>query len=163
MTEQSHKLLDIKNLNIWYSTSRGESKAVNGLDLEIHRGEIFGLAGESGCGKSTFISGLMRMVKLPAHIQSGEIFFTHADRAGNYIAEDLLTMSLEEMRELRWRNISYIPQSAMNVLNPVLNIEDQIIDVARTHSDMTKTGAGACPCAVGNGWAESKRRQNVSA
>jgi peptide/nickel transport system ATP-binding protein len=141
MTEQTHKLLEIKNLNIWYSTSRGESRAVNGLDLEIHRGEIFGLAGESGCGKSTFISGLMRMVKLPAHIQSGEIFFTHADRAGNYIAEELLTMSLEEMRELRWRNISYIPQSAMNVLNPVLNIEDQIIDVARTHSDMTKKQA----------------------
>jgi peptide/nickel transport system ATP-binding protein len=143
MPEKStpNKLLDIRNLNIWYSTDRGEAKAVNGLDMLVERGEIFGLAGESGCGKSTLITGIMRLTKLPAHVQSGEVVFYYSDDYDRQHAADLLALSQNEMRELRWRNISYIPQSAMNVLNPVLKIEEQIIDVARTHSKMTKKQA----------------------
>ncbi len=137
---KSNQLLSIKDLNIWYSTDRGEARAVNGLDLGIERGEIFGLAGESGCGKSTLITGIMRLTKLPAHIKSGEAVFHYAN-AGKYRVVDLLALSANEMRELRWRNISYIPQSAMNVLNPVLKIEDQIIDAVRTHSKITKKQA----------------------
>lgn len=141
MADTHEKLLDITNLNIWYSTDRGEAKAVNGLDLQIQRGEIFGLAGESGCGKSTLINGLMRLTKLPAHVQSGEAIFYRTDDSGKQSAVDLFSLKGEAIRQIRWRNISYIPQSAMNVLNPVLKVEDQIMDVAQTHSKMNKKQA----------------------
>lgn len=137
----SNKLLDIRDLNVWYATGRGEAKAVNGLDAVIEHGEIFGLAGESGCGKSTLITAIMRMTRLPAHVQSGEIIFYPSNDTGETNAVDLLTLDENAMRQLRWRNISYIPQSAMNVLNPVLRIEEQIIDVACTHSKLTKKQA----------------------
>lgn len=141
MADTHEKLLDITNLNIWYSTDRGEAKAVNGLDLQMQRGEIFGLAGESGCGKSTLINGLMRLTKLPARVQSGEAIFYRTDDNGKQSAVDLFSLKGEAMRQIRWRNISYIPQSAMNVLNPVLKVEDQIMDVAQTHSKMNKKQA----------------------
>ncbi len=144
MAEQNLKtLLTLKNLNIWYATERGESKAVNGLDLEILRGEIFGLAGESGCGKSTLITGVMRLTKLPAHVQSGEAIFHASRENGQEQVVDLLKLDPGAMRPYRWRNISYIPQSAMNVLNPVLKVEDQIADVIRAHSSMSKKEAQA--------------------
>ena len=134
-------LLDLRNLNIWYATEKGESKAVNGLSVSIERNEIFGLAGESGCGKSTLINGIMRLIKLPGHIQGGEAIFFHTKEVGKIEPVDLLTLSKEEMRQLRWKNISYIPQSAMNVLNPVLKIEGQIMDAVRTHSSLSKKEA----------------------
>lgn len=137
----SKKLLDIRNLNVWYATDRGEAKAVNGLDMTVQRGEIFGLAGESGCGKSTLITAIMRLTRLPAHVQSGEAVFYPMGENGKTSPVDLLTLNPTDMRPLRWRNISYIPQSAMNVLNPVLKIEEQIIDVARTHSNMNQKQA----------------------
>lgn len=134
-------LLELRDLNIWYSTGKGESKAVNGLTLKIERNEIFGLAGESGCGKSTLINGIMRLIKLPGHIQSGEAVFYRTEDSGRIDPVDLLALDQESMRQLRWRNISYIPQSAMNVLNPVLKIEEQIMDAVRTHSHVSKQEA----------------------
>lgn len=137
----SNTLLDISDLNIWYATAKGESKAVNGLDLRINRGEIFGLAGESGCGKSTLITGIMRLTKLPGHIQSGKAIFTYLGENGQPHSLDILALSKDKMRNLRWRNISYIPQSAMNVLNPVLKVEGQLMDAVLTHSKLTKKEA----------------------
>jgi peptide/nickel transport system ATP-binding protein len=134
-------LLEIEKLHIYYSTSQGESKAVNGLDLKFDHGEIFGLAGESGCGKSTLIQGILRLTKLPGHIQSGKITLYPSARGGNPDKIDLLSLDTAQMRQLRWKYISYIPQSAMNVLNPVTRIENQMEDAIFAHVDMTKNEA----------------------
>jgi peptide/nickel transport system ATP-binding protein len=143
MTEptNSQTLLDIEGLHIWYSTSEGESKAVNGLNLLVKHGEVFGLAGESGCGKSTLIQGILRLTKLPGHIQSGKAYFYKSDQSGSGVGVDLLQLKQEETRQLRWKHISYIPQSAMNVLNPVTRIEPQILDAIFEHSNLTKKEA----------------------
>ncbi|MEZ4867850.1 MAG: ABC transporter ATP-binding protein [Caldilineaceae bacterium] len=134
-------LLEIEDLHIWYSTSQGESKAVNGLDLKVNCGEIFGLAGESGCGKSTLIQGILRLTKLPGHIQSGKITLYLGARGGNGDIVDLLSLNAAEMRQLRWKHISYIPQSAMNVLNPVARIETQMMDALNAHIKLSKNEA----------------------
>ncbi len=140
-TAYEKKLLELEDLHIWYSTSQGEAKAVNGLNLTVHYGEVFGLAGESGCGKSTLIQGILRLIRLPGHIQSGKAIFYRRSPSGSYEGLDLLKMRPEEVRQLRWRHISYIPQSAMNVLNPVTRIEPQILDAIYEHSSMTKQEA----------------------
>jgi len=134
-------LLEIEGLHIWYSTSQGESKAVNGLDLKLNCGEIFGLAGESGCGKSTLIQGILRLTKLPGHIQSGKITLELGARDGSSTTVDLLSLNPAEMRQLRWKHISYVPQSAMNVLNPVARIETQMMDALNAHIKLPKTEA----------------------
>lgn len=137
----SQTLLNVEDMRVWYSTSAGEAKAVDGLSFQINRHEVFGLAGESGCGKSTLINGLLRLVKLPAHVQSGKAMFYMSDEGGSEAGVDLLTLKPEEMRRLRWRHISYVPQSAMNVLNPVLHIEAQMVDAIVEHSAMSKSEA----------------------
>ncbi len=140
-TAYAKKLLELEDLHIWYSTSQGEAKAVNGLNLVVNYGEVFGLAGESGCGKSTLIQGILRLIRLPGHIQSGKAIFYRRGQTGSYEGLDLLKMKPEEVRQLRWRHISYIPQSAMNVLNPVARIEPQILDAIFEHSMLTKQEA----------------------
>jgi peptide/nickel transport system ATP-binding protein len=128
-------------MRVWYHTRRGEAKAVDGVNLVIQRNEVFGIAGESGCGKSTLVKGLLRLTKLPAHIESGEaIFYRSAGNAGR-MGVDLLNIDLAEMRRLRWRHLAYIPQSAMNVLNPVMRIENQMIDAILEHSEMSRSDA----------------------
>jgi peptide/nickel transport system ATP-binding protein len=131
-------LLEIEDLNIWYSTFQGEAKAVNGLNLVVNYGEVFGLAGESGCGKSTLIQGILRLTKLPGHIQSGKAIFYQRAQPSTFERMDLLKMKPEEVRRLRWKHISYIPQSAMNVLNPVARIETQILDAIFEHSNLSR-------------------------
>ncbi len=138
---KSQTLLEIEELHIWYATSQGEAKAVNGLDLKINHGEVFGLAGESGCGKSTLIQGILRLTRLPGHIQSGKITLYPAARSGNGNKIDLLSLNTAEMRQLRWKHISYIPQSAMNVLNPVTRIDAQMTDAILAHAKLTKDEA----------------------
>jgi peptide/nickel transport system ATP-binding protein len=134
-------LLDVRDMRVWYDTSAGDSKAVDGVSFAIKRNEVFGLAGESGCGKSTLIKGLLRLAKLPLYIKSGEAIFSVADDAGKVRPVDLAKASAEEVRRLRWRHMSYVPQSAMNALNPVVRIRDQIMDAMLEHSNMSREEA----------------------
>lgn len=134
-------MLDIKDLRVWYKTTRGAAKAVDGVDLTINRNEVFGLAGESGCGKSTLAKGILGMTRLPAYIESGEAIFYRAVSASSSVGSDLLAMSPKEMRRLRWRHIAYIPQGAMNVLSPVARVERQILDAIYEHTNMSKEEA----------------------
>ncbi len=138
-----HTLMEIKDLRIWYYTTRGDSKAVDGVDLTIQRNEIFGLAGESGCGKTTLARGILRLTKLPGYVKSGEALYYRPTSDSSAVGSDLLTMPTREIRQMRWRHIAYIPQGAMNVLSPVTRIENQILDAIYEHSAMSKEQARA--------------------
>jgi peptide/nickel transport system ATP-binding protein len=135
--------MEIKDLRVWYRTTRGDARAVDGVNVTINRNEIFGLAGESGCGKSTLVKGILGIVKLPGYIESGEAIFYRTTSGFSAIDQDLLRLPSAERRRMLWRHISYIPQSAMNVLSPVHRIETQILDAIYEHSSMSKQEARA--------------------
>ena len=127
-------LLKIQNLCVDYVTDQGNARAVNNVDLEIHPGETVGLAGESGCGKSTLAFAIANLHNAPALITGGEILFE---------GKDVLKMSEEELRSFRWAKASMVFQSAMNALNPVITIGEQMIDVVLAHEDVTRAEAKA--------------------
>lgn len=122
-------ILTIKNLETVYSTDTGDVKAVRSLDLNVTRGETLALVGESGSGKSTLGLSILRLLDPPNGVREGEMIFH--DSEGDV---SILDASLIELREFRWKKISMIFQSAMNVLNPVMRIEDQFIDTFEAHN-----------------------------
>jgi peptide/nickel transport system ATP-binding protein len=117
-------LLDVRDLYVEYVTARGPVRAVDGVSFSIAHGEVFGLAGESGCGKSTIAHAIMRVLRPPAVITGGHVLFN---------GDDVLDMSHEELEAFRWRDVSMVFQSAMNALNPVMRVGDQIVDVLLKH------------------------------
>ena len=127
-------LLKIRNLCVDYVTDWGNARAVNNVDLEIYPGETVGLAGESGCGKSTLAFAIANLHCAPALITGGEILFE---------GMDVLKMSDDELRSFRWAKASMVFQSAMNALNPVITIGEQMIDVVLAHEDVTRAEAKA--------------------
>jgi peptide/nickel transport system ATP-binding protein len=134
-------LLNVKDIRIHYESTRGAYKVVDGVNVSISRHEIFGLAGESGCGKSTLVEGILRLIEPPGHIKSGQALF-YPDGA-HEPPIDLVALEGDELRRIRWQHISYIPQGSMNSLNPVMRIEDQMIDVTTTHSQLGREEARA--------------------
>lgn len=148
-------LLKATDVRIHYHSVGGAYKVVDGVDVTVNRNEIFGLAGESGCGKSTLVEGIMRLIRPPGKIVSGQALFYPQEppakvmktqrangRNGNDSQGiDLFQVEGEDLRYLRWRYISYIPQGSMNSLNPVMRIGDQMIDVTVQHSELTKSEA----------------------
>lgn len=130
-------LLTIEDLKVYYDTVSGVSKAVDSVSLRIKRGEILGIAGESGCGKSTLTTALLRLTQRPGYIAGGAIHFYPQEKG----PIDLLTVSGEQLRAIRWRNLSYLPQGSMNSLNPVLRIADQFCDAILEHSQMSRREA----------------------
>lgn len=126
----SEPLLVVRNLKTYFYTLRGVVKAVDDVSFEVYRGESLGLAGESGCGKSTLASSLIRLVPPPGKIAGGSIIFE---------GEDITKMPEEDFRRrVRWRGISMVFQGAMNVLNPVVTVGDQIAEVFMVHKGYTK-------------------------
>ncbi|RLF04488.1 MAG: ABC transporter ATP-binding protein [Thermoprotei archaeon] len=125
-------ILEVKNLKVYYKTVAGDAKVVDGVSLKVNEGEIFGIAGESGCGKSTLVEGIYRIIKPPGYIAGGKVLFRNID---------LLKLKEDEMREIRWKKIAYIPQGAMSSLNPVLKVEEQVIDAILDHTDMSREKA----------------------
>lgn len=117
-------LLRIENLKVEYLAGRGSVRAVDGVTFTVARGEVIGLAGESGCGKSTVAQAIMRILQPPAIITGGEVIFQ---------GKDVLAMSDRELRAFRWDSVSMVFQSAMNSLNPVITIGEQIIDGIQAH------------------------------
>jgi peptide/nickel transport system ATP-binding protein len=117
-------LLDIKDLSVVYLTKRGPVKAVDGVSLTIQPGEVVGLAGESGSGKSTIAHAILRILHPPALITGGQVL---------YAGRDILDMDELELEQFRWSKVSIVFQSAMNSLNPVMRIRDQLLDVMMHH------------------------------
>lgn len=120
-------LLDIKNLDVHFATRRRVVKAVDGVSLKIYKGERFGLAGESGSGKTTMLLALLRMIKTPGYIAGGSAVFDDGT--------DLFATSLDDFRKMRMERLTMVPQGAMNSLNPVMRIADQMRLTMREHGD----------------------------
>ncbi len=120
-------LIQIQELNVEYRTLRGAVRAVENVSFDLYPNEVFGLAGESGCGKTTVANAITRLLKPPAYITGGRIMFRDID---------ILQMSPEELRAFRWDQLSIVFQSAMNALNPVLTIGNQIIDAMQAHQSI---------------------------
>ncbi len=119
----------MKDLKMYYGTSSGYLKAVDGVNLDIEQGETLGIAGESGCGKSSIGLSIMRILPRNGRIMGGEILLD---------GTDILKLSEDEMRDFRWKKVSVIFQGAMNALNPVKKVGDQVTEALKIHEDMTK-------------------------
>jgi peptide/nickel transport system ATP-binding protein len=123
-------LLDVQQLTTYYSTLRGPVHAVEDVSFMMEKGEAMGLAGESGCGKTTIALSLLRILPWNGKITEGHILFK---------GKDLCEMTEGQLRkDIRWRGISLIFQGAMNALNPVYRIDDQIVEAIRNHEPGVK-------------------------
>jgi peptide/nickel transport system ATP-binding protein len=117
-------VLSIRNLTVQYGTSRGPVSAVNSVSFDLKRGEILGLVGESGSGKTTLAMALVGLIRPPGRIVGGEILLD---------GRNLATLSPMEYKAVRLSQIALMPQGAMNALNPVVNVREQILDGIRDH------------------------------
>ena len=121
-------LLSVRDFSVVYDVNP-PVEAVSHVTLELQRGEVLGLAGESGCGKTTLAYGVQRLLKAPAVITSGSVVFH--DASGDDV--DLGALDAEQMRRFRWDKVSMVFQGAMNALNPVAQIGAQLEDVFEVH------------------------------
>ena len=126
-------LLEIRNLKTHFNTESGVAKAVDGVDLDIYRGEVLGLVGESGSGKTVTALSILRLIpNPPGEIVSGSILFQD---------QDLLELPWEEIRKIRGKEISMIFQEPMTSLNPVFTIGMQLSEMITQHEECTKKEA----------------------
>jgi peptide/nickel transport system ATP-binding protein len=123
-------ILEVKNLTVQYSTRGGEVSAVDDVSFTVEEGETLGLAGESGSGKSSLAVSLMKLLPENGRILGGKILFR---------GMDLAPLSEEEIRPYRGRRIAMVFQAAMNSLDPVCRIGDQIVEVLQTHNPEMNT------------------------
>src|SRR5438552_7957080 len=159
---RTNTILEVKNVSVDYMASNGAVHAVDNVSFSLNRGEIMGLAGESGIGKSTLAYAIARLLRPPAVITGGSVFYYPSARESNEGAPlvtstslaskngshknhktqfadgqpepvDILEFSPSQLRAFRWNELSIVFQSAMNALNPVMTVGKQIIDVLQTH------------------------------
>jgi peptide/nickel transport system ATP-binding protein len=122
-------LLEVRNLKTYFFTEDGVVKAVDGVDFSVDRGEVLGLVGESGCGKSVTSLSIMRLIGIPGKVVAGEIIFD---------GRNLLELSESEMVHMRGNRISMIFQQPQSSLNPVFKVGDQVAEVLQIHQNMNK-------------------------
>jgi peptide/nickel transport system ATP-binding protein len=127
-----NKLLTLEDLNVHYDIRQGAVRAVDGISLAIMRGEAMGLVGESGCGKTTAAKAILRLLPPNGRIDHGHIHFD---------GRDLAQLNDEAIRQTRWRDISWISQAAMNALNPVHRVGDQIVEAMQAHISISRRDA----------------------
>ncbi|MFN2107816.1 MAG: ABC transporter ATP-binding protein [Candidatus Promineifilaceae bacterium] len=132
MTDKNSNILEIKNLKTQFFTEGGAVKAVDSVNLVVKRGEVLGLVGESGCGKSVTSLSIMRLVSQPGRIVAGEIIFDD---------EDLLKLPEKKMMAIRGNRISMIFQQPQSSLNPVFRVGDQLSEAIILHQDVSKDEA----------------------
>ena len=130
-SSDSEAVLHVEDLSVAYATDGGPVVAVDHVDFELARGEFLAIVGESGCGKSTLLYAIARLLgsPLPGEIVGGRVLFQ---------GKDLVLLDESELRRVRWRDLSVVMQSAMNALNPVLTVYEQMKDACRAHSNWSK-------------------------
>ncbi|MDX1377655.1 MAG: ATP-binding cassette domain-containing protein, partial [Anaerolineales bacterium] len=122
-------LLEVRSLKTYFYTDDGTVRAVDGVDFEVYEGEILGLVGESGCGKSVTSLSIMGLIAKPGKVEDGEILFD---------GTNLLDLTEEEMVHVRGNRISMIFQQPQSCLNPVFKVGDQLSEVLFIHQDLGK-------------------------
>jgi len=130
----SDPLLSVRDLTVDYVTDSDVLRAVDNLSFDIGRGEVFGLAGESGCGKSTAAFAVARLTRLPGLVSGGRVRLD---------GTDVLALTGDALRAFRWASVSFVFQSAMNALNPVIPMAEQLTDVIHAHSKVSPAEARA--------------------
>jgi oligopeptide/dipeptide ABC transporter ATP-binding protein len=128
-TDNQNPLLEVRNLKTYFYTEDGVVKAVDGVDFYVNPGEVLGIVGESGCGKSVTSLSIMRLISVPGKIVDGEVLFE---------GKDLVKASEDEMMKVRGNRISMIFQQPQSALNPVFRSGDQISEVLNIHQDFGK-------------------------
>ena len=132
-------IIEANNLRAYYITQaygvKRTVKAIDGISLTIREDEIFGIAGESGCGKTTLLKIFLSLITPPLTIVDGSITYDFGDGK-----RDIASLSEHELQEMRWKDISYIPQGSMNVLNPVRRIRDTFRDFISAHTGTSTSG-----------------------
>ena len=128
-SSRNERMLEVRGLKTYFFTEDGVVKAVDGVDFYVNRGEVLGLVGESGCGKSVTSFSIMRLVGIPGRIVEGEIIFD---------GRSLLELSESEMTRIRGNRISMIFQQPTSCLNPVFKVGDQISEVLDIHQSLGK-------------------------
>jgi oligopeptide transport system ATP-binding protein len=133
MSDVGEVLLSVKDLRTYFHTDSGVVKAVDGVNFDVHKGEVLGIVGESGSGKSITAMSILGLIPIPpGRIESGQILWK---------GRDLLTMSDKELRSVRGGQIAMIFQDPMSALNPVYTIGNQIVEMIVTHQPMSKRAA----------------------
>jgi peptide/nickel transport system ATP-binding protein len=127
-----NSLLSVRDLQVHYTTTGGTVRAVDGVDLTIPAGSIVGLVGESGCGKTTLGRALMGVLPGTGRIAGGSIVFQ---------GRDLMTLTERERRALRWRHVSFVPQTSMNALDPVQRLRAQMLEVLQERGGLARAPA----------------------
>lgn len=128
----SENLLEVRDLSIEYRIGADKLRAVDGVSFDLAPGEAMGLVGESGCGKTTAAKGLIRLLPDNGAVSGGSV---------NFDGRDLTKISDEELRRLRWDEIAWISQAAMNALDPMYRVGDQIVEVMQAHRDISRKDA----------------------
>jgi peptide/nickel transport system ATP-binding protein len=119
-------ILQVRDLRVEFATPAGPAQAVAGVSFDLAKGEFLAIVGESGCGKSTLLFAVAQLLTYPGRLSGGEVLFDGVD---------FTTLSPEELRLHRWRDISVVMQSAMNALNPTLTIGAQLTDACKAHTE----------------------------
>ena len=128
-TSDNERLLEVRGLKTYFFTEAGVVKAVDGVDFYVNRGEVLGLVGESGCGKSVTAFSIMRLVGVPGKVVAGEVLFD---------GDDLLKVNDAQIRRVRGNKITMIFQQPTSCLNPVFKVGDQISEVLEVHQTLGK-------------------------
>ena len=123
------RLLEVRGLSVAYASDAAPVVAVNHVDFDLGRGEFLAVVGESGCGKSTLMLAISQLLVEPAGITGGSVVFR---------GRELAQLSDKQLRHVRWQEFSVVMQSAMNSLNPVMTIGQQMRDACKAHSVMSK-------------------------
>ncbi len=137
MDTMNSPLLEIKDLRVYFFMDEGVVKAVDGISLDVYPGQVFGIVGESGCGKSVTMKALLRIVEPPGRIVSGEMLLRRPAKNGATPADTVDVAKLDargaEMRQIRGGQIALIPQEPMAAFSPVHTVGNQIIEAIRLH------------------------------
>ena len=123
-TDVGANVLDVQDLKTYYRTQRGPVKAVDGVSFQVKKGEALGLAGESGCGKTTVALSILKILPGNGEIVGGKMLFEDTD---------IVKLKTAQMRRVRWKGISIVFQGAMNALNPLFKVGDQIAEAIMTN------------------------------